>query len=288
LWTLQDFFWGLYEFCFPPDFRMKQRQQMENCFQGEKTVTDHISELEELYSMIGLVDDQEKVVKLWRSLRGDIHRKMYRASLDPEVSSWDQVSDAAEHAEIILTFGAESSDEQELSDDPDEPDEHQDQDSEDSDSRRSGGRSNADLNHEVDTESPESHDDESEPAKLHGEESDEKYDESWSPSQLSPEKRRQLLVAGLCFYCEEPGHIAWDCPAWQEESEPDEFYEEYDPDWSPSKLSPAKRRELLAARLCFYCEGPGHEAYGCPVWQEDYDYYEENAYNADEGEYEED
>ncbi|KAJ7254861.1 hypothetical protein C8J57DRAFT_1656991 [Mycena rebaudengoi] len=288
LWTLQDFFWGLYEFCFPPDFRMKQRQQLENCFQGEKTVTDHISELEELYSMIGLVDDQEKVVKLWRSLRGDIQREMYRASLDPEVSSWDQVSDAAEHAEIILTFGAESSNEQELSDDPDEPDEHQDQDSEDSDSRRSGGRSNADLNHEVDTESPESHDDESEPAKLHGEESDEKYDESWSPSQLSPEKRRQLLVAGLCFYCEEPGHIAWDCPAWQEESEPDEFYEEYDPDWSPSKLSPAKRRELLAARLCFYCEGPGHEAYGCPVWQEDYDYYEENAYNADEGEYEED
>jgi hypothetical protein len=40
-----------------------------------------------------------------------------------------------------------------------------------------------------------------------------------------------LLAAGLCFYCEEPGHIVWECPAWQEDHEENDFYDQEDPDY---------------------------------------------------------
>jgi hypothetical protein len=44
IWTLQDFFIEMLKFCFPPDFRMKQRDRLNRCYQNNKSVTDHIAE----------------------------------------------------------------------------------------------------------------------------------------------------------------------------------------------------------------------------------------------------
>ncbi|KAJ7825613.1 hypothetical protein B0H13DRAFT_2374861 [Mycena leptocephala] len=247
-WSLQDFFWGLFNYCFPIDYRMRQRDRLNNCFQDKKSVVEHIAELEELYNMIGLVNDQEKVVTLWRSLNGNIQREMYRAKHDPEISTWKDVSDAAEHAEIIVgsvnTHGAQQQPLNEANEDK----EVSDFDSDNSPGHGSGGRVADDPGESDESESAE------EQNQQYDDGYPESYVEQWTPDQLSPEKRRELRAARLCFKCEELGHIARDCPTWGYEN--DEYYEDHLEDWSPKFLSPEKRSQLLGARLCFKCEGP--------------------------------
>jgi hypothetical protein len=109
-WTLSDFFWGLFNFCFPVNFREKQRTALNKCIQNETSVAEHVSKWEQIFNMIGLEDNQEKVVMLWRSFRADIRREMYRDKLDPEVSSWDDVVTGAEHAETIMNLANDDSD----------------------------------------------------------------------------------------------------------------------------------------------------------------------------------
>lgn len=41
--------------------------------------------------MIGVVDDREKVIKLWNGLRSSIQRALWRDGYNPEISEWDDV-----------------------------------------------------------------------------------------------------------------------------------------------------------------------------------------------------
>ncbi|KAJ6561657.1 hypothetical protein B0H19DRAFT_1286866, partial [Mycena capillaripes] len=108
-YTLEKFFLELFEFCFPIDFRGKQRKRLSRCVQSKKSVAAHVAEFSQIYNTIGLIEGQEKVVKLWNSLRADIRQEMYRKDLDPEISTWDEVIRAAERAEIVRNLESESS-----------------------------------------------------------------------------------------------------------------------------------------------------------------------------------
>ncbi|KAJ6532377.1 hypothetical protein B0H19DRAFT_941462, partial [Mycena capillaripes] len=91
IWSLSEFFNGLFEFAFPKDFRIKQRRLLSRTFQNDKRVAAHVALFLQIFNTIGLADDQEKVVKLWHSFRTDIQQEMYRKELDPEISTWDEV-----------------------------------------------------------------------------------------------------------------------------------------------------------------------------------------------------
>ncbi|KIM42784.1 hypothetical protein M413DRAFT_408828 [Hebeloma cylindrosporum] len=99
-WTLQEFFEELYNYCFPVNYRMEQRLKLKRCFQNDKKVSAYVHELEELYNMIGAVDEREKVIKLWYGLRASIQQGLWRDLLNPETSTWEQVADHASILEI--------------------------------------------------------------------------------------------------------------------------------------------------------------------------------------------
>ncbi|KAG6877222.1 hypothetical protein C0992_010584, partial [Termitomyces sp. T32_za158] len=99
-WDLQDFFEEMFDYCFPINYRMEQRDKLRRSFQHEKTVTDYCHKLEELYNMIGMFDEHEKVVKLWNGLRNSIQSGLWQDGLHPEVSSWVEVRQAVERIEI--------------------------------------------------------------------------------------------------------------------------------------------------------------------------------------------
>ncbi|KAJ7756503.1 hypothetical protein DFH07DRAFT_959144 [Mycena maculata] len=101
-WDLERFFIELFEFCFPADFRNKQRKRLERCYQGSKDVATHVAEWSEIYNTIGLEDTQEKIVKLFNSFTYAIQGEIYRKDVDPETATWDEVVKAAEQAEILL------------------------------------------------------------------------------------------------------------------------------------------------------------------------------------------
>jgi hypothetical protein len=108
-YTLEKFFLKLFEFYFPVDFRRKQRKHLSHCVQNKKTVAAHVAEFSQIYNTIHLIEGQEKVVKLWNSLRTDIRQEMYCKDLDPEISTWDEVIRAVERAEIVQNLESESS-----------------------------------------------------------------------------------------------------------------------------------------------------------------------------------
>ena len=97
-WTLQEFYEELFNYCFPVNYRMEQRLKLKRCFQNDKKVSAYVRELEELYNMIGAVDEREKVIKLWYGLRGALQKGLWTALLNPETSTWEEVAD---HAAIL-------------------------------------------------------------------------------------------------------------------------------------------------------------------------------------------
>ena len=99
-WTLEQFFEGLFDYCFPVNYRMKQREKLRRAFQNDKSVTDYCHELEELFNSIGDVSERDRVIKLWNGLRGSIQQGLWRDRLNPDVSGFDMVKAAAEVIEI--------------------------------------------------------------------------------------------------------------------------------------------------------------------------------------------
>ena len=99
-WTLSQFYDELFNFCFPIDYRMQIRRNLNRCHQNDKTVTEFVHELTELFNMIGDVSERDQVLKFWNGSRAVIQKGLWRDNLNPEVSSWSSVVAQAEIIEI--------------------------------------------------------------------------------------------------------------------------------------------------------------------------------------------
>ncbi|KAF8223626.1 hypothetical protein L208DRAFT_1315883 [Tricholoma matsutake] len=87
-WDLKRFFEELFNYCFPINYRMKQRERLQRCFQNSRTISEIIYELEEIINMIGLIDERKKIIKLWDGLQPILQKGLWRDGYNPEVSSW--------------------------------------------------------------------------------------------------------------------------------------------------------------------------------------------------------
>lgn len=76
-WSTERFFQGLFNYCFPPDFKLKQRERLERFNQRDRQVREYAAELKIIYQTIGHSTKCERVMKLWSGLRPelDYHRK---------------------------------------------------------------------------------------------------------------------------------------------------------------------------------------------------------------------
>jgi hypothetical protein len=84
----RDFFKALFDHVFPVNFRLKQHKKLDKFYQNSKTVKTYIAELAELFTSIGFSDNRKRVHKLWKGLRHDIHKELWKEKLNPETSSW--------------------------------------------------------------------------------------------------------------------------------------------------------------------------------------------------------
>ncbi|KAG5634082.1 hypothetical protein H0H81_003468, partial [Sphagnurus paluster] len=224
-WELSQFFSAMFNYCFPVDFRMKQREKLRRCFQGEKSVSEFVYELEELYNLIGAVDERERVIKLWNGLRTVIQQGLWREGLNPEVSTWDEVRDVAQVVEIVESVAARRSSRR------------GGQDSHGGGGANSGGHSGSggSRSHRggggrgsgPSTSRPRQ-DDRSEKPRRNGETRRPHEGQGSRPSMsrgdggravkreekssLSKEEKNELLAAGKCFKCRETGHLSRNCP----------------------------------------------------------------------------
>jgi hypothetical protein len=99
-WSLSQFYDGLFNYCFPVDFRMQLRRTLARCYQNEKSVAEYVHELSKLFNMIGDVPERDQVLKFWNGSRSIIQKGLWRDNLNPEISSWVSVVAQAEIIEI--------------------------------------------------------------------------------------------------------------------------------------------------------------------------------------------
>jgi hypothetical protein len=109
-WRLRRFFTELFNHCFPIDFRMRQREKLNRCYQNEKSVREYIYELSELWNMIGDVPERQKVTRLWTGFKPEIQTELWKKELNPESSTFREVSNAAEIIEIAHSVPTRSRD----------------------------------------------------------------------------------------------------------------------------------------------------------------------------------
>ncbi|KAJ6577836.1 hypothetical protein B0H19DRAFT_1062410 [Mycena capillaripes] len=115
---------------------------------------------------------------------------MYRKDLDPEISTWDEVIRAAEHAEIVQNIESESSTSSAEEDTP-ETQNHR--------SRHRGDHAGGRI-------------DSKHPSKVMRVSSAEVTTSDPGEKRRSAKRRNEMLTQGFCFTCEQPGHLARNCP----------------------------------------------------------------------------
>ena len=87
-WALHKFFTELFNYCFPVDYRQWMRLKLEDFSQKpNQTVAKYVFELQELFSMVGTMPEEMKVVKLWYSLRTQVQHALWRDGLHPDSST---------------------------------------------------------------------------------------------------------------------------------------------------------------------------------------------------------
>ncbi|KAJ6472143.1 hypothetical protein C8R47DRAFT_1221915 [Mycena vitilis] len=186
-WDLERFFVGLFEFCFPVDFRNEQRKRLVRCFQNTKGVAAHVTEI-------------------------------YCKGLDPEVATWDNIVQATLKAEVLVKIGQKIENElseteyQSQEDDENSEEEHESGEDHDDDAhapaeqeeekpsaQRRGGR----------VETPQKR---GQTLRVAAVDVPEHNNRSQADSQ-SQGGRDEYMRKGLCFNCSGRGHLARDCPS---------------------------------------------------------------------------
>jgi len=105
-WDLDDIFTGLFNYCFPPDFKSQLRAKLNRIYQNSKSVTEYSHELEECFNILGDIPPRAQVIKLWDGFRDEMKSALYLDKLNPEISSWDEVHDAALIIEMAESVGS--------------------------------------------------------------------------------------------------------------------------------------------------------------------------------------
>ncbi|KEP45070.1 hypothetical protein V565_322490 [Rhizoctonia solani 123E] len=233
--TIQSVFVGLYEYCFPPDFKDKMRRKYNRKCQGDSSVQDYFAELARLRMRLREIDDRHHVLRAWDGAARYIKVAWALKGMSAETSDIDTLREAAldiERARIIKRSIEESSDGEyystsNYSQSASEENDHYStyRSSEDEQGSESLSDEDRDSNYESEYQQenePSAEEDSSE----EDESQSESYRSSFEPGtssggrnrmnvkwrRLSEEKRSQLRTAGLCFQCEKFGHISRNCP----------------------------------------------------------------------------
>ncbi|KAJ3816255.1 hypothetical protein F5880DRAFT_1619564 [Lentinula raphanica] len=206
-WRLKQFLTELYNFCFPLTFRLDQRRKLKRCFQNEKTVREHLAELNDLFNTIGLIDEREKVHKLWSSLNRKIQKGLWSEKLNPELSTYDQVASTAELLEIIENV------------DPKEPKKKADKSEKSKGAKTGGNTSSAQQSSSGNgkkNNSPKNHGN-----NQSGKGNGKNNGRNFKPNNSKPHNQRRELTdkekdeyraSGRCFRCGVQGHMSRQCP----------------------------------------------------------------------------
>ncbi|KIK40523.1 hypothetical protein CY34DRAFT_13650 [Suillus luteus UH-Slu-Lm8-n1] len=182
----------------------------------DKWVRDYISDLNELWMMIGNVPNREKVMKFWFGLNPTIQKELYKMHLNPEISALSKVQHTAEIIELAHSVATETRGRDETHKSDKKSGARTDKansssrknDGPSSESRDSGGHTKANGLHRG---SRRGHTGQGGKPPKDRTQDDKRSSDTRGP-KLSKEEHDKLMSEGQCFICKETGHMSRQCP----------------------------------------------------------------------------
>ncbi|CEL62322.1 hypothetical protein RSOLAG1IB_12547 [Rhizoctonia solani AG-1 IB] len=215
-YTMEAIYVGLYEYCFPPDFKEEVRRQYNQKRQGDSSVQDYFAELARLRRRLRDIDDRQHVLRAWEGAAQYIKVEWALKYMQPETTDIETLREAALAAERAhkIKRKIEKSGNDKY---------HTQRDRSRSPSRRSDRRSN--YRSSANSQSGATRSNRSGGGNSNGNRPDKRQsdykrnerdgvrDEAKDKREkLSNEERDRLKAAGLCYVCQRAGHLARDCP----------------------------------------------------------------------------
>lgn len=212
-WTVSRFFRGLFDACFPVDFKEKQRERLENLTQGKHELREYISLLNELFLVTGVRRSREKARYLWRGLRQETKERLRYDGISPESSSYDRIIKKAEHAELAYKLRQAT-----RRDETSRSAEYQKSQSNKGKSRLGsdnyqGRRTNGQGTSSNSNQSKfKKHFDKKEQNRRDYKEKSNTTDRSHQRANISAEDKARYKAEGRCYECGDKNHMARNCP----------------------------------------------------------------------------
>lgn len=101
-WRLEKFFKGLFNHCFPADFRSQQRTILNKTYQNDKTVKAYAYELKELFAVIGDIPRDFQARHFFDGLRRELQSDLIKSGYNKEISSMSSMLKRCEITESAL------------------------------------------------------------------------------------------------------------------------------------------------------------------------------------------
>ena len=90
-WTLEGVLEGIFEYCFPPDFKDRLRAQLSNATQGKRRIRDFVRDIEKLTARFPDVNERAVIQTFWNSMNHHIHLRLIEWGTSPEHTSLERI-----------------------------------------------------------------------------------------------------------------------------------------------------------------------------------------------------
>ena len=90
-WTLENVYDGLFNYCFPEDFKTMLRDRLEFATQGSSRVRDYVRDIEQLAARFSDVSEFQLVQIFWRGLNHYLRVGLVEKGLGPETTRLDKL-----------------------------------------------------------------------------------------------------------------------------------------------------------------------------------------------------
>ena len=92
---MNEFYTGLFDYCFDHNYQQKMLEKLEELDQGNKNVQEYVHEFEETAQQVGMLSASDKVNRLFRGFKLGIQGDLYFRGVTPLHSTWDTVVEEA-------------------------------------------------------------------------------------------------------------------------------------------------------------------------------------------------